>query len=712
MTSQDSPLVTPIQITSYWHDGRQDGVPLIGIVSGSCKTPMVFLDIDVHTNSNGYVTLDNAGLEIPETTVRYQSESGNGEHLWFKVPEEAQGLDLTARGGIFYNGNRLSGVDNRVGNGYIHFPDNAPIPTEEELVALPDAPEWIWKTSIRNEVSEETAFEGKPSVWMDNLQATTEGPYAFGVETALRNVMSDIMQGNDISYDTMRDTQYALVREGAKGSSGSYQAIKFLESQYLRSPYNTVEFQTKWTNALENAIRKFGTAEVEQESGNPLAKYFEVTGKKSVFKAHTFAKDLAENTAIDKAGAYWSYVDGVWVYNPSVHTTTLSDMLEERYMKNYETLVNDHLKSILTLERKFITDNPDEHLINLKNGMYNWKTGHILPHDQSYMSTVQLNISYDPSATCPNFDKWLSEVLPGDEQLGLEIIGYMFMSGNPMHIVPLLVGSGRNGKSTFLRVIQHGIGEENYSSKDLHSLSTDKFAPVALFGKLANINADIHQRHLTNSGTLKQITGGDSIQGERKGQDSFTFKPWATLLFSTNELWSSSDTSDAYFERWQPVPFLQKFTAGKFDENILFNEINGIFNRAMVALRGLRERNAFTKSTEVLKLEREFLLSSDPVQQWLEDSDYVTVADPANTIVKTKKTDAFVSYRDYRKGKSNGLDRKKFYESLEKKGYAVVRPGNVEHFIGIEVRPIGLMGEPDYNSYSSDSMTIKEYNNF
>ncbi len=132
----------------------------------------------------------------------------------------------------------------------------------------------------------------------------------------------------------------------------------------------------------------------------------------------------------------------------------------------------------------------------------------------------------------------------------------------------------------------------------------------------------------------------------------------------------------------------------------------------MVALRGLRERNAFTKSTEVLKLEREFLLSSDPVQQWLEDSDYVTVADPANTIVKTKKTDAFVSYRDYRKGKSNGLDRKKFYESLEKKGYAVVRPGNVEHFIGIEVRPIGLMGEPDYNSYSSDSMTIKEYNNF
>lgn len=717
MRSQKEPLITATAITGFWYDTRPGLPPLIGIVSGLSNPPLIFLDIDIHGDKNGYVTLDRAGLEIPETTVRYTSESGKGEHLWFKVPAKALGLDLTARSAFTYNDIELDGVDNRVGIGYLHFPDEAPIPTQEDIDELPDAEDWIWETSIstRSENSEATKFEGKPSAWMDALEATTDGPYAKGVEIALSKVMSDVMQSKDISYDTMRDTQYALVREGAKGSSGSYQAIKWLESQYLRPPFNTPEFQTKWTNALENAIRKFGVAEQEVEPKESLDKYFVIDskGKRKQFKAHTFATDLAETTAIDGAGAFWSYENGVWTYNKDVHTIALTSMFENSYQPSWSNLVHDHLRSMLSLQKKVIKDIPDSSLINVQNGMFNWKTGELLPHDQKYMSTVQLNVSYDPSATCPNFDKWLSETLPGDEQLGLEVIGYMMMSGNPFHIVPLTVGSGRNGKSTYLRIIEKMIGERNISGLDLNQITTDKFAPVAMYGKLANICPDIHQKHLSNTGMLKRVTGGDSIQGERKGQDSFQFTPWATLIFSTNELWSSSDTSDAYFERWLPIPFNQKFSAnGKFDENILYAEINGIFNKAMAALRTVHKNHGFTKSESQQKLESEFLLSADPVMQWLSDPDYVSVADPntTDTTIRTKKTDLFISYQAYRKGRTNGLDRKKFYESLEKKGYKKVNPGNVEHFVGIKTKPIDLFGEVD--TAVTPSITIKEYNNF
>jgi P4 family phage/plasmid primase-like protien len=700
MRSQDNPFVTPAAITGCWHDGRKDAPPLIGVVSGLSKVPFIFLDLDVHGDNNGYVTLDNAGLEIPETTIRYTSESGKGEHLWFKVPAEALGLDLTARGGLKYNGHRLLGVDNRVGNGYLHFPDTAPIPTQEQIDELPDSEDWIWNTSIRDTKSTEaTSFEGKPSAWMDALQSMTEGPYAFGVEVALRSVMSLIMQGKNIDYDTMRDTQYALIREGAKGSSGAYQAIKFLESQYLSPEYNTPVFQKKWQDALETGIRDYGVAEVEAEQDSEsLNKYFSVDGKKKKYLAHTRALDLAETTAIDGAGAFWSYENGVWTYNPLVHYDTLTSELGDAYLPTYTTLVHDHLRSILSLQNKVIIDQPNTDLINVKNGMYNWRTGELLPHDQKYMSTVQLGVSYDPSATSPHFDKWLSETLPGDEALGIEVIGYMLMSGNPFHIIPLLVGNGRNGKSTYLRIIQKMIGEKNYSGLDLNQLSTDKFAPVSMYGKLANICPDIHQKHLSNTGMLKRVTGGDPIQGERKGQNSFQFTPWATLIFSTNELWSSSDTSEAYFERWLPVPFNQKFSAnGSFDENLLYAEMNGIFNKAMASLRTLHKNHGFTKSDSQKKLEDEFLLSADPVMQWLSDPDYVTVADPENRTEKTKKTELFTSFIAYRKGKANGIDRKKFYESLEKKGYVKTSPQNVEHFYGISIRSIDMFG--DVSSY-------------
>ena len=695
MRSQNNPFVTPEAISGFWYDNRPGAVPLIGVVSGLSKTPFVFLDLDVHGDNNGYVTLDNAGLEIPETTIRYTSESGKGEHLWFKVPAEALSLDLTARAGLTYNGHRLLGVDNRVGNGYLHFPNEAPIPTQEEIDELPDAPEWIWENSIRNEVSAETEFVGKPSVWMDNLKATTQGDYDFGVQVALQEMMSLVMQGKDIDYDTMLTTQYALVREGAKGSSGSWQALEWAKSQYLSPKYNTPEFQTKWENALNEAIRKFGTAEVEAVAPDDINKYFSINGKKKAFLASTFANDLAENTAIDQAGAFWSYENGVWTYNPDVHTKTLTSTFGDMYQKNYETLVADHLKSALALRGKVIKDTPDAYLINLRNGMYNWKTGQLLSHEQKYMSTVQLNLSYDPTATCPNFDRWLASTLPGDEQLALELLGYMMMSGNPMHIIPLLVGSGRNGKSTYLRLMEHMIGEQNYSSLDLQALSADKFAPVAMYGKLANICGDIHQRHLSNSGMLKKITGNDPIQGERKGQMSFTFKPWATPIFSTNELWSSSDTSDAYMERWLPVPFLQKFTAGKFDESVLYAEVNGIFNKAMTALRTLMKNGEFTASDAQKDLVKKFREDSDPVQSWLSDPDYVRTAIPGSELVKTKKrNDLYSSYKAYRKGKSV-LDRNKFYESLEQKGYTPYKKDGNNGYFGIEVYELNsFSGEP------------------
>jgi putative DNA primase/helicase len=243
--------------------------------------------------------------------------------------------------------------------------------------------------------------------------------------------------------------------------------------------------------------------------------------------------------------------------------------------------------------------------------------------------------------------------------------------------------------------MQKMIGDKNYSALDLNSLANDKFAIIGLYGKLANICADLHQRHLSNSSNLKKLTGEDNVQGERKNQMSFQFKPWATLIFSTNELWSSSDTSDGYMERWLPVPFQQKFTAGKFDESVLFAELNGIFNKAMAALRGLMAKGEFSTSDAQQELVKKFREDADPVQSWLSDEDYVQTAVPGSELLKTRKrNDLYKSYKAYRKGKAV-LERNKFYESLENKGFTIYKKDGNNGFYGIAAYDINeFSGEP------------------
>ncbi len=79
-------------------------------------------------------------------------------------------------------------------------------------------------------------------------------------------------------------------------------------------------------------------------------------------------------------------------------------------------------------------------------------------HSPDYLSTVNVPVEYDPAATCPQFEEYLSEVLPQDcyqpteDSKGFiwELIGYTIYSGNPLHIAVLLYGTGRNGKGTLL----------------------------------------------------------------------------------------------------------------------------------------------------------------------------------------------------------------------------------------------------------------------
>jgi putative DNA primase/helicase len=80
------------------------------------------------------------------------------------------------------------------------------------------------------------------------------------------------------------------------------------------------------------------------------------------------------------------------------------------------------------------------------------------------------------------------------------------------------------------------LGHQNVSGESLHRLLENRFASAELYGKLANVDADLSKEALKNTGILKKLAGGDYIAAEKKFLPAFKFVNYAKLLFSANEI--------------------------------------------------------------------------------------------------------------------------------------------------------------------------------
>lgn len=225
-------------------------------------------------------------------------------------------------------------------------------------------------------------------------------------------------------------------------------------------------------------------------------------------------------------------------------------------------------------------------------------------HSPDHRALSKLPIQFDPEATSDRFDEFLEEVVaPDDARVLQEFVGYIVCDrGMPRHRALLLLGEGRNGKSTFLRVVAALVGDDNLAHHSLQDLATTRFAAADLYDKLANLHADISDRDLKHPGHLKALVGGDKIQAERKYQNSFSFGNTAKLIFSANTTPTTSDDSPAFFARWLLVPFPNTFRADdprtdpQLGEKLTApEELSGVLNWAIEGYHRLVDQDGFSK---------------------------------------------------------------------------------------------------------------------
>ena len=293
-----------------------------------------------------------------------------------------------------------------------------------------------------------------------------------------------------------------------------------------------------------------------------------------------------------------------------------------------------------------LADTPPFDLINVRNGLLNVNDSTLIDHDPGYLFPIQLAVEYAPDATCPTIDKFLADTLKPDLiPLLLEVIAYLITPDNSLQQAFMFTGPGGTGKSVTLNVIRALLGSENVSSVSLHQLDDDRFARADLYGRLANIFADLDARSPQSSSIFKLITGGDTIRGEHKHRPAFDFKPTARLLFSANEVPPTADSSNAFFDRWTIIPYEHVFRGTRREDTDLLDklttasELSGLLNHALAVLPALRKRGRFTTSATSDRAGEQYRTDADSVAGFIDECCDIDI---------DKRTELPAFYRRYR----------------------------------------------------------------
>ena len=271
-------------------------------------------------------------------------------------------------------------------------------------------------------------------------------------------------------------------------------------------------------------------------------------------------------------------------------------------------------------------------LICLRNGTLDPAEGKLLPHSPDHYLSNQVDIVFDPAASCPLWLQTLDEIFAPDPdkedkiRLIQEFFGYCIVPDTRFHKFLWLVGGGGNGKSLVLAVLIALLGRANVSAAQIERLESP-FVRAELQGKLVNISSEMSAHATIADGYLKQIVSGDMIEAERKFERPFSFKPYARLIAATNALPRLLDHSDGFFRRAIIVRFNRQFLEHEQDkqrEPRLMAELAGILNWALAGRTALYKREGFLIPGSSIVEVSQYRVDSDPVQQFADEKLVVT----------------------------------------------------------------------------------------
>ena len=276
-------------------------------------------------------------------------------------------------------------------------------------------------------------------------------------------------------------------------------------------------------------------------------------------------------------------------------------------------------------ELRISADQVDQHphLLTVRNGTIDLRTGTLREHRQQDFITLLLDVDYHADAHAPRWERFIAEATDGDREMAnfLQLLAGYCLTGEvyDRRAFFLVVGPKGSGKTTFVEALREVWGEyaatadvSTFLERDGSRISNDL---ARLRGKRLVAAGELPEQGRLAADLIKRITGKDTITARFLYQEYFEFRPVFKLVLSSNYVPALSASDDAVWDRVSIVPFEAVVPPERREPNLLeqlLAEREGILAWAVQgAVRfyreGLRLPTAVTRKTQEVRDEMDLV---------------------------------------------------------------------------------------------------------
>lgn len=284
--------------------------------------------------------------------------------------------------------------------------------------------------------------------------------------------------------------------------------------------------------------------------------------------------------------------------------------------------------------------------------------------------------------------RFLDDSTGGDKAMQIylqRIAGYCLTGLTSEHALFFIYGPGGNGKSVFLNILVHILGDyalsapmDTFTSSKFNSHPTEL---AMLKGARLVTASETEQDRAWAEARIKALTGGDPITARFMRQNFFTYQPQFKLLFAGNHQPTLSSVDPAMQRRFNMMPFVH---TPPTPDHMLEEKLKTEAPRILAwALQGCLDwqKHGLGRPESVTVATADYFANQDLIGQWIEECCETGPEhwDQPGTLFK--------SWTEFarRSGEEAGT-AKSFRNVLERRGFRWSRSNGVRRHSGLSVR--------------------------
>jgi putative DNA primase/helicase len=361
------------------------------------------------------------------------------------------------------------------------------------------------------------------------------------------------------------------------------------------------------------------------------------------------------------------------------------------------------IRAMLELAKSEVPISPDEldadrWVLNCQSGTIDLVgSGELMAHRREDLITKIAPVEYAPEADAPTWRATLQRVLPNPEIRAFfkRLCGYALTGGTAEHVLPILYGTGANGKSTVLNALLDTLGDYAAQAAPDLLIAKRNSHPTELadlFGKRLVAAIEVEDGRRLAESLVKQLTGGDRVKARKMRQDFWEFEPTHKVFMAVNHKPTVRGTDTAIWRRIRLIPFTETIPPAEQDKRLpekLRKERAGILRWAV---EGCLEwqREGLQAPGQVRKATRDYRAEMDVIAAFIDEE--CILAEHATTTAKA----LYSAYKAWCEENGEKPEAQRgFNGRLRERGFESGRMTTGARKGAVEWYGIGLAGGPE-----------------